>query len=225
MTSSPASDFILASASPRRSRLLALTGWTFTTAAASVDESSLPGEAPEALADRLARSKAQAAAGTVTNGPWVLAADTLVVDRGVVLGKPGSEQEALEMLGSLRGRTHRVITSLALINPASGEVHSETCRSEVSMRDYSMEEAQAFVARGEAWDKAGGYAIQDPLFRPVDMQRMWDCFANVVGLPLCHLVRAMRRAGLEPPQDVPQACQAHTDYRCPVYQDILEGRR
>jgi MAF protein len=225
MASTPSPEFILASASPRRSQLLALTGWTFTTAATAVDESPYPGEAPEALATRLARSKAQAAAGAASNGSWVLAADTLVVDRGAVLGKPGDEREALEMLGSLRARTHQVITSLALIDPATGEQYSETCSSQVSMRDYSPAEVQAFVARGEAWDKAGGYAIQDPHFRPVDMARMQDCFANVVGLPLCHLVRAMRRAGLEPRRDVPQACQAHTDYRCPVYREILEGRR
>jgi MAF protein len=225
MASTPTVRFILASASPRRRQLMALTGWGFSAMEAPVDESPLAGEAPQTLADRLARSKAQSAQGAASNGSWILAADTLVVDRGVVLGKPGDEREALDMLDTLRGRTHQVITSLALIDPASGEVHSETCRSEVSMRDYSPEEARAFVARGEAWDKAGGYAIQDPAFHPVDRQRMRDCFANVVGLPLCHLVRAMRRAGLEPPQDVPQACQAHTDYRCPVYQDILEGRR
>ena len=225
MASTPTSDFILASASPRRSELLALTGWSFTAAPASVDESPRPGETPEGLADRLARAKAQAAAGAAPNGSWVLGADTLVVDGGVVLGKPGDTPEALDMLNSLRGHTHHVITSLALIDPVSGEVYSESCRSEVRMRDYSTEEAHAFVGRGEAWDKAGGYAIQDSQFHPVDLQHLQDCFANVVGLPLCHLVRAARRAGLKPPQDVPRACQAHTDYRCPVYQDILEGRR
>jgi MAF protein len=223
MVSAPSPQFILASASPRRSQLLALTGWTFTTAEAFLDESPQPGEAPEALAARLAHAKAQAAGAS---GPsWVLAADTVVVDQGKLLGKPDGDQEALAMLSSLRGRRHQVITGIVILNPVTGGQQSETCRSDVPMRSYSPAEAEAFVARGAALDKAGGYGIQDRTFRPVDMDLMQDCYANVMGLPLCHLVRAMRRLGVEPPRDVPEACQAHTQYRCPVYRDILEGRR
>jgi len=226
MVSAPSPQFILASASPRRRQLLALTGWTFTTAEASLDESPQPGEAPEALAARLAQAKAQAVARAGASGPsWVLAADTVVVDQGRVMGKPDGEGEALTMLSSLRGRQHHVITGIAILNPATGEQQSETCRSDVPMRSYSQAEAEAYVARGAALDKAGGYGIQDRTFRPVDMDLMRDCYANVMGLPLCHLVRAMRRLGVEPPSDVPEACQAHTQYRCPVYTEILEGRR
>ena len=223
MVSAPSPQFILASASPRRRQLLGLTGWTFTTAEASLDESPQPGEAPEALAARLAQAKARAAGSSGSS--WVLAADTVVVDQGRLLGKPDGDQEALTMLSSLRGRQHQVITGIAILNPATGGLQSETCRSDVPMRSYSPAEAEAYVARGAALDKAGGYGIQDQTFRPVDMDLMRDCYANVMGLPLCHLVRAMRRLGVEPPRDVPEACQAHTQYRCPVYSDILEGRR
>jgi len=226
MVSAPSPQFILASASPRRRQLLALTGWTFITAKASLDESPQSGEAPEALAARLAQAKARAVARAGSSGPsWVLAADTVVVDQGRVLGKPDGEGEALTMLSSLRGRQHQVITGIAILNPATGGQQSETCRSDVPMRSYSPAEAEAYVARGAALDKAGGYGIQDRTFRPVDMDLMQDCYANVMGLPLCHLVRAMRRLGVEPPRDVPEACQAHIQYRCPVYRDILEGRR
>jgi len=223
MVSAPSPQFILASASPRRRQLLALTGWTFDTVEASLDESPQPGETPEVLAARLAQAKA---AATGASGPsWVLAADTVVVDQGRLFGKPDGDQEALTMLSSLRGRQHQVITGIAILNPVTGGLQSEICRSDVPMRSYSPAEAEANVARGAALDKAGGYGIQDRAFHPVDMQLMRECYANVMGLPLCHLVRAMRRLGLEPLSDVPEACQAHTQYRCPVYTEILEGRQ
>ncbi len=215
----------LASASPRRRNLLALTGWTFQTTSAPVEETPQPGETAEALAARLARQKAHSAARSAGGSGWVLAADTLVVDGGQPLGKPADGREALEMLHSLRGRQHQVITSIAILDPATGEQATETCTSSVPMRSYRPAEAAAFVARGEALDKAGAYAIQDPHFRPVDIEHMRDCYANVMGLPLCHLVRAMRRMGAEPPRDVPHACQQHTGYDCPVYAEILDGRR
>jgi predicted house-cleaning NTP pyrophosphatase (Maf/HAM1 superfamily) len=117
-----------------------------------------------------------------------------------------------------------VITGIAILNLATGAQQSETCRSDVPMRSYSQAEAEAYVARGRRSTRRG-YGIQDRTFRPVDMQLMRDCYANVMGLPLCHLVRAMHRLGLEPLSDVPEACQAHTQYRCPVYAEILEGRQ
>jgi MAF protein len=225
MVPEPPPQILLASASPRRSELLALTGWSFTTCEAAIDETALPGEPPEDLARRLAAAKAAAAAQSVDGPAWVLAADTVVVDQGAVLGKPEGVDAALAMLRSLQGQRHQVISSLALVRPRTGEQRSEICRSVVPMRSYSLAEAAAYIARGEAWDKAGGYAIQDPLFRPVDVEHMQDCYANVMGLPLCHLVRAMRSLGASPIRDVPQACQQHTHYDCPVYRDILEGRR
>lgn len=193
--------------------------------AVEVQEAPRPGESPESLALRLAEEKARSAAAQGAGPGWVLAADTLVVDRGRPLGKPADGREALDMLQTLRGREHQVITSLVILDPISGVRASETCSSRVRMRSYQPAEAAEYVARGEALDKAGAYAIQDPTFRPVEMKHMQDCYANVVGLPLCHLVRAMRRMRAEPPRSVPEACQAHTGYRCPVYAEILDGRQ
>jgi MAF protein len=219
-------QFILHPPRPGAQAAAGLTGWTFATAEAIAGRSPLPGEAPEALAARLAQAKAQAVARAGSSGAsWVLAADTVVVDQGRLLGKPDGDQEALAMLSALRGRRHQVITGIAILNPVTGGLQSETCHSDVPMRSYSPAEAEAYVARGAALDKAGGYGIQDQTFRPVDMDLMRDCYANVMGLPLCHLVRAMHRLGLEPLSDVPEACQAHTQYRCPVYAEILEGGR
>lgn len=167
---------------------------------------------------RLALKKAEGQAGLV------LAADTVVVDDDRVLGKPRSKAEARGTLTQLRGRSHQVVTSIAVVDRAHGVRRLDTCVSRVPMREYAHDELEAYLSGGSPLDKAGSYGIQDQDFRPVDMRQMRDCFANVMGLPLCHLVRTMRALGHEPPNDVPQACIAHTGYDCPVYPAILERR-
>jgi predicted house-cleaning NTP pyrophosphatase (Maf/HAM1 superfamily) len=89
------------------------------------------------------------------------------------------------------------------------------------MRPYSPREVAAYVAGGSPLDKAGAYGIQDDGFLPVDLERLTGCYANVMGLPLCHLARALRRLGHPSPADVPAGCRAHTGYDCPVYESIL----
>ena len=89
------------------------------------------------------------------------------------------------------------------------------------MRFYADDEIEAYIATDDPLDKAGAYAIQHAGFHPVDDLR--GCFANVMGLPLCHLVRVLKKMGLEPPPDVPQACQAGINYDCPVYEKILQN--
>jgi predicted house-cleaning NTP pyrophosphatase (Maf/HAM1 superfamily) len=89
------------------------------------------------------------------------------------------------------------------------------------MRRYSPGEAAAYVAGGSPLDKAGAYGIQDDGFRPVALEHLHGCYANVMGLPLCHLARALRRLGHPSPRDVPAACRSHTGYDCPVYESIL----
>ena len=89
------------------------------------------------------------------------------------------------------------------------------------MRDYTEEEMQAYVASGDPFDKAGGYAIQHRGFRPVE--NMAGCYANVVGPPLCHLLRTLAKLEIHPLDDVQRACQAALDYQCPVYQEVLRG--
>jgi len=184
---------ILASASPRRSELLARLGVPFEVRPVSVIE-DVDSTKPAIVASRLARMKAEAARLADAEAP-VLAADTVVVHEGAILGKPRDAAEAREMLRRLRGQSHRVITAVAVI-PRGGRAallrHPET---EVTMRRYTDEEIAASIARGDPFDKAGAYAIQDPLLRPVG--RYQGCYCNVVGLPLWTTVEMLRRAGLD----------------------------
>jgi MAF protein len=212
----------LASASPRRSELLALTGWEQAVLPAEVDETPQEGEAAEALARRLAREKALAASEANAQSA-VIAADTVVELDGKILGKPSGPEEARQMLRALRGRSHRVITAIHLLDPVSDREILDACTTEVPMRAYSDAELEAYVASGEPLDKAGGYGIQSQGFQPVDRGRLAGCFANVMGLPLCHVVRSAQHLGLQPARDVPAACQEHLAYDCPVYAQILEA--
>ena len=180
---------ILASASPRRQTLLELLGMPFTVRAAEVDEAPRPGEPPEVTARRLSQEKARAVAQTLSAG-LVLAADTLVVLDGEILGKPADPAAATAMLRRLRGRAHQVLSAFTLIDAASRREHTEVVATRVWMRNYSEAEIAAYVASGDPMDKAGAYAIQDPEFAPV--ARLEGCPASVMGLPLCRVDRALR---------------------------------
>lgn len=219
-----ARGWVLASGSPRRRDLLALTGWVFEIRAVSVDEGAMRGEAPEGYVRRVATAKAQAGADLFPEAGLILAADTIVVHEGCLLGKPADAAEALDMLMELRGRTHRVLTALAWIAGGRQAPLVEICETEVPMRMYTRDEAQAYIESGSPLDKAGAYGIQDGGFQPVDLDRLEGCFANVMGLPLCHLTRGMQTLGSAPPKDVPARCQAYTGYACPVYERILGAR-
>jgi MAF protein len=209
----------LASNSPRRRQLLNAAGIDFTFTPAAVDEQPLPGEDPPAYVQRLAEAKARAA--RPSSPGWVLAADTTVALDGEILGKPDNLAHAAAMLGRLRGRDHVVYTALTLLQAPGGPAFGELCASQVPMRAYSDGEIEAYVASGDPLDKAGAYAIQHPGFAPVE--RLQDCYANVVGLPLCHLARLLRRLEQPVPGDLPRRCQAELGYDCPVYDRILRG--
>ncbi len=212
---------VLASGSPRRKKLLGLTGWRLEICPVELDESPQPGEPAEALARRLASAKAEAALRIKPQARLLLAADTLVVDDEQILGKPTDVDDAQLMLMALRGRSHRVISALDLRK--NGRQQVEICETIVPMRAYTLQEVQAYVKTGSPMDKAGAYGIQDRGFHPVAVERMKGCFANVMGLPLCHLVRAMHRLGLDLEDNVPLACQSFTSYDCSVYPAILRG--
>lgn len=214
-------ELILASASPRRRELLALTSWSATVWPALTDESPREGEGAARVAQRLARAKAERVAKQASEGSLVLAADTVVVLDEALLGKPTDADEARSMLRRLRGREHEVITEMVLVVAGDSWQAEESCRTTVPMREYGESEMEAYIGSGAALDKAGAYGIQDRGFHPVDLARLHGCFANVMGLPLCHVVRLMRRRGLSPSTDVPGACQAHTRYACDVYSQIL----
>ena len=211
----------LASNSPRRRELLALGGWSFHTDPADVDESILPGEAPAAYVLRLAEAKARACADSAEAGQVMIGADTTVVDGTEILGKPADAAEAGRMLRQLRGQVHQVYTAIALFVPNSAELLTDLCITNVPMRNYTDAEIDAYTASGDPLDKAGAYAIQHAGFHPVE--RMSGCYASVMGLPLCHLTRSLRKLGIEPPTDLSAACQAHLNYDCPVTGAILRG--
>ncbi len=188
---------------------------------ARVDEEPRAGEDPEAYVRRVALAKARAVE-EVPPGWWVLAADTAVVLEGRILGKPQDPQEATAMLRALRGRTHTVLTAFALREPRQGREHVQVVATRVVMRSYSDEEIAAYVASGLPLDKAGAYGIQDVPFRPVARLEPVACFANVVGLPVCHVYRALREHLPLTKIDIWSQCLKSWGYRCPV-SEALKG--
>jgi MAF protein len=213
---------VLASNSPRRRQLLSLTGWEFTVSAADVDESQSANESPSDYVLRLAETKARAMATAVADtNQIILAADTTVVNGSEILGKPKDSAEATAMLKRLRGRTHQVYTGIALFRTRDRLLLKDLCVTDVPMRKYSNEEIDAYVRTGDPLDKAGAYAIQHPEFKPVS--QMDGCFASVMGLPVCHLIRLMRIIGLQPDTEFFLSCETLLEYNCPVSSAILSG--
>jgi septum formation protein len=191
---------ILASASPRRRELLARLGLPFEVRPSAIAESLEPGIPAPALATALARAKARDVADRLRaagEGPaLVLGADTLVVLDGRPLGKPATRDEARAMLRALRGRSHEVVTAVALLDVPGGREAAETVLSRVRMRPYTDREIDAYVATGEPDDKAGAYAVQGAGGRLVS--HIEGCYTNVVGLPLGTTARLLRGFGLGP---------------------------
>ena len=215
----PNPRLILASNSPRRRQLIALTGLSFIVSAANVDESQFANEKPAEYVLRLAETKARAIQAEAAQ--FILAADTTVVDGMDILGKPVDEMEAVAMLRRLRGHAHQVYTGVALLRVGDGLLLRDLCVTDVPMRDYSDQEIHAYVATGDPLDKAGAYAIQHPEFHPV--AKMEGCYASVMGLPLCRVVRMLRGLGVHVKEDLTSDCQQLLDTPCPVYQTILKG--
>jgi MAF protein len=187
--------------------------------AADVDESLASNESPADYVLRLAETKARAV--NVDADQIVLAADTTVVDGEDILGKPKDRAEATAMLKRLRGHSHQVYTGVALFRPRDGRLLKDLCVTDVPMREYSDEEIQAYVQTGDPLDKAGAYAIQHPEFQPV--AHMDGCFASVMGLPVCHVIRLMRQIDLQPNTDFFIPCETLLEYQCPVSNAISSG--
>jgi septum formation protein len=214
---------VLASNSPRRRELLALGGWMFHVRPADVDESPHPGEAPGDYVLRLAQAKAHACRPYAHSGQIIVAADTAVVIDDRLLGKPRDVAEAADMLRRLRGRSHQVFTGLAVLQIPEENLYTDLCVTDVPMRDYGNEEINAYVASGDPLDKAGGYAIQNAVFHPVE--KLAGCYASVMGLPLCHLMRTLGKVNVLPRTDVPARCQAALHYPCPISSAVLNGEQ
>lgn len=201
-------DFILASGSPRRRELLAALGLTFTVIKPDIDETQHPGEPPPVYVERLSRQKAEAVYAQIAHLPdaAIIAADTIVAadfnpaddnPAGAVLGKPADAADAHAMLTRLRGRPHTVMTAVTLLHTVGGAIRwQRTARAvtRVFMRDYTDAEIAAYIATGDPFDKAGGYAIQHVGFHPVD--RIDGSETNVIGLPVETLTDLLIAAGL-----------------------------
>ncbi len=187
---------ILASASPRRQQFLRDLGLDFTCQPADIDESPLSGERPADFARRLAAEKAAAVAASRRES-WVIGADTVVTLDGEIIGKPADADHALEILRALRGRTHQVITGLALICQREGcsEIVAET--SEVTFADFPDAVLAAYIRTGESFDKAGAYGIQSG--GAFLVQSMRGSCSNVIGLPLSACVALLLRRGVIAP--------------------------
>jgi septum formation protein len=172
---------VLASGSPRRRDLLTQAGFRFEVQVSNVAESRRPDEDAIRFATRLAREKAENVFARHTPGVVVLGADTVVVCDGEVMGKPADAADATRMLLRLSGRTHQVVTGVAVVwGEASAQVAAEL--THVTMRTISPQEVSDYVAGGEPMDKAGAYAIQGYAGRWIP--RINGCYFNVVGLPL-----------------------------------------
>lgn len=185
-------DIVLASASPRRVELLASAGIDFQVIPGDVDERLLPGETPEAHVLRLAKSKAEAVAAK-GHGRFFIGADTIVVCDGEIMGKPADSADAERMLKKLSGVAHEVITGFAVIDREQVSSHSEAVRTTVFFKELRDEEIAAYIATGCPFDKAGAYAIQGGAAHMV--RKIDGSYSNVVGLPLCEVVAALRELG------------------------------
>lgn len=189
-------QFILASGSPRRREILTERGITFKVIKPDIEEKRAVGETPLDYVARLSREKAQAVADRIgadegsnvvilaADTTVILAADTLGIQADQILEKPATPEEAREMLRRLRNQPHTVATALTLLKLTSGQHPQRITRvtqSTVWMREYSDAEMEAYIASGEPFDKAGGYAIQDENFKPV--ARFEGSYSNIVGLP------------------------------------------
>lgn len=185
------STLVLASASPRRQELLARLGLPFAVQPSLIPELHPPGPPARALA-AVALDKARAVARQWTGGPAViLGADTEVVIDGRYLGKPRDAADAIRILSELSGRTHEVITGVALVEAPPGREETAAVTTRVTMAAATREEIAAYVATGEPFDKAGGYAVQGLGARLV--ARIDGCLTNVVGLPVETTRRLLER--------------------------------
>jgi septum formation protein len=194
MTTSP-NMIVLASASPRRRELLAQIGVRHEVLAVDIDESALPGEQPAAMALRLARGKAMAGRVRDGGGRPVLGSDTIVVLDDQVFGKPRDAADARRMLSALSGRTHQVISAVALALPGtSGALSDCSSVTEVQMRQLLPAEIDAYWESGEPQGKAGAYAIQGR--GAVFIQHIRGSYSGVMGLPLYETAALLQAAGL-----------------------------
>ena len=189
------SQIVLASASPRRRELLSLVLKDFLVETSSVDESGFLVDASAVSVERAALAKARDVAGRSAEGSVIIAADTVISFRNRLLGKPENEEHAEVILKELRGEVHAVITAVAILASAGSREYLFHESTSVRMNDYTDTDIREYIATGEPMDKAGAYAIQGLGSKLVHSIK--GCYPNVVGFPLCAVVRHLNLAGVE----------------------------
>ena len=213
--------FWLASNSPRRKEMFTWVNWDWGACAANIDESQRAGEPAQEYVVRLAAEKANSPIPGVHENDIVIAADTIVVLDGAILGKPVDAEQAVEMLTLLRGRDHLVMTAVAVCNMGHVVLQKDLCKTSVRMRSYTDQEITRYVSSGDSRDKAGAYAIQNENFHPV--VGFNGCYSSVMGMPLCHLERTLRKSPEYDPRDLACICQNHLKYTCPITKRVMAG--
>lgn len=184
---------ILASSSPRRRYLLEQAGLTFSVIPSTVDEGSVPVGPIEDHVRMLAEAKATEVAGRYPKS-WVIGADTLVLIGDAVLGKPDSEAQARQMLETLSGATHRVLTGYCICCKAKKRTFSETVETKVLFKTLTKTEIDWYLSTDEPFDKAGAYAVQG--LGTFLVKRIEGSYTNVVGLPVCEVMEYLLREGV-----------------------------
>jgi len=182
---------ILASASPRRKRLLTQAGIPFRSVTSKTSEKGITG-APAQISRVLAEKKA-AHVYAETGASWILGADTIVTVDNRILGKPEDSQKAREMLLLLSGKEHRVITGFCILDPSATVAHSEAVTTLVRFKPLSGQEIEGYIGTGEPFGKAGSYAIQG--MGSFMVEAINGSYTNVVGLPLCAVIKALVSVG------------------------------
>jgi septum formation protein len=186
------SRLILASKSPRRYELLKQMGLDFEVIPSNVMEGFAQKESPQDHVIRLAEAKARDVAGGYPDR-WVIAADTVVIINGSILGKPKNREDAMEMLRRLSGQEHWVLTGFSVSHLEKGKSDKETIQTAVKVKTLIPAEMEWYVQTGEPFDKAGGYAIQG--IGSFMIESIRGSYTNVVGLPLCELIQMLQRLG------------------------------
>ncbi len=183
---------VLASVSPRRKELLTRIGIPFESVDSGIEETAHGRLSPGELACRIAVRKAKSVQHLYPQR-WILGADTIVVLKNKVFGKPRDDRECREMLLSLSGRDHRVITGFCLVDPGGISVHVQAVTTRVKVKKMSEAEIEAYIKTGEPFGKAGGYAIQ--AIGSFMIEYIKGSCTNVIGLPVCEVINAMITCG------------------------------
>lgn len=186
-------SIVLASGSPRRKEFLEALGLRFTVAAASIDEMAVTGELAEDFVLRMAEEKA-AVVGERFPDSWIISGDTIVCLGNVILGKPTSKENAVELLMQLSGQTHCVRSGFCLWHQRKNIVRVQSVLTSVRFTRFSEQVAKAYVATGEPMDKAGAYGIQG--IGGVLVDSINGSYSNVVGMPMAELISVLEDEGV-----------------------------